>query len=179
MQLGRREAPGGSVSTAPADPCMLRAVRIPSGVLKIVKEVARHLLRRPVVGIVAAARTRDGRLLLIRRADSGKWALPGGTLEWGENLRDAITRELFEETGAKVLTLGEVLGVYSAPIRDPRFHAVTVVVAASVSEPDEGSVNPVEVTQVGLFFDDELPHDYSHGMEDVVRNVVSKTAVWE
>jgi len=160
---------------------MLGAVRIPSGALKIVKEVARHLLRRPVVGIVAAARTADGRLLLIRRADSGKWALPGGTLEWGENLRDAITRELFEETGARVSELGELLGVYSAPERDPRFHAVTVLVAASVSEPDATRVNPVEITEVGLFRDDELPadSDYSHGMADVVKSVVSKTMVWE
>jgi len=47
-------------------------VQIPSGAWKIVKEVARHLLRRPVVGIAAAARTADGRLLLIRRKDSGK-----------------------------------------------------------------------------------------------------------
>jgi 8-oxo-dGTP diphosphatase len=158
---------------------MLRAVRIPSGLLKIVKEVARHLLRRPVIGIVAAARTSDGRLLLIRRGDSGKWALPGGTLEWGENLRDAITRELFEETGAPVLSLGEVLGVYSAAHRDPRFHAVTVVVAASVGEPDQRLVNPVEVTEIGLFHDAELPSDFSHGMQDLVANVVSKKAVWE
>jgi 8-oxo-dGTP diphosphatase len=147
--------------------------------LKIVKEVARHLLRRPVVGIVAAARTADGRLLLIRRSDSGKWALPGGTLEWGENLRDAITRELFEETGARVTALGELVGVYSAAERDPRFHAVTVVVAATVSEPDPARVNPLEVTEVGLFRDNELPSDYSHGMADIVKSVVSKTVVWE
>ena len=158
---------------------MLAAVRIPSGALKIVKEVARHLLRRPVVGIVAAARTADGRLLLIRRGDSGKWALPGGTLEWGEDLRGAITRELFEETGAQVTALGELLGVYSAPERDPRFHAVTVLVAATVSEPDQTLVNPLEVTEVGLFRDNELPSDYSHGMADIVKSVVSKTVVWE
>ena len=158
---------------------MLRDVRIPSGALKIVKEVARHLLRRPVIGIVAAVRTADGRLLLIRRGDSGKWALPGGTLEWGETLQSAITRELFEETGAQVTRLGELLGVYSTPERDPRFHAVTVVIAASVTEPDQASVNPVEVSEVGLFHDHELPNDYSHGMEDMVKGAVSKTVVWE
>lgn len=160
---------------------MLGAVRIPSGALKIVKEVARHLLRRPVVGIVAAARTADGRLLLIRRSDSGKWALPGGTLEWGENLRDAITRELFEETGARVDELGALLGVYSAPERDPRFHAVTVLVAATVGEPDQSRINPVEVAEVRLFRDSELPadSDYSHGMADVVKSVVSNKVVWE
>jgi 8-oxo-dGTP diphosphatase len=158
---------------------MLAAVQIPSGAWKIVKEVARHLLRRPVVGIAAAARTPDGRLLLIRRGDSGKWALPGGTLEWGEELRTAITREVYEETGAPVLELGEILGVYSAPWRDPRFHAVTIVVAARVGEPDQSRVNPVEVTELGLFHDGELPHDYSHGMEDMVKSAASKTQVWE
>jgi 8-oxo-dGTP diphosphatase len=158
---------------------MLDAVQIPSGAWKIVKEVARHLLRRPVVGIVAAARTADGRLLLIRRGDSGKWALPGGTLEWGENLRDAITREVFEETGAQVIELGQLLATYSGPGRDPRFHAVTIVVAATVTEPDQSRVNPVEVTEVGLFRDHELPHDYSHGMADMVQNAAEKTLVWE
>jgi 8-oxo-dGTP diphosphatase len=158
---------------------MLGDVQIPSGAWKIVKEVARHLLRRPVVGIAAAARTADGRLLLIRRGDSGKWALPGGTLEWGENLRDAITREVFEETGARVIELGELLATYSGPGRDPRFHAVTIVVAATVGEPDQTRVNPVEVTEVGLFHDHELALDYSHGMADMVKNAASKKLVWE
>jgi 8-oxo-dGTP diphosphatase len=154
-------------------------VRIPSGAFKIVKEVARHLLRRPVVGIVAAARTGDGRWLLIRRSDTGQWALPGGTLEWGETFRDAVTREVFEETGARVLALGELLGVYSGPERDPRFHAVTVVVAATVSEPGPTEVNPVEITEVKLFGDSELPRDITQGMADVLQNARSKSVVWE
>ena len=158
---------------------MLHAVQIPAGAWKIVKEVARHLLRRPVVGIAVAGQASDGRFLLIRRGDSGKWALPGGTLEWGERMRDAITREVEEETGARVLELGDLLGVYSAPERDPRFHAVTVVVAAKVTEPDASRVNPVEITEVRLFGADELPPDTSHGMSDMIRNAVSKKLVWE
>jgi 8-oxo-dGTP diphosphatase len=158
---------------------MLRRVRIPSGAFKIIKEIARHLLRRPVIGIVAAARTEDGRLLLVRRSDTGKWALPGGTLEWGETFRSAITREVFEETGARVVRLGEVLGIYSGPERDPRFHAVTLVVAATVSEPGTLDVNPVEITEVKLFPDNELPSDITQGMEDMLENVRSKTVVWE
>jgi 8-oxo-dGTP diphosphatase len=158
---------------------MLLRVRIPSGVLKIVKEVLRHVLKRPVVGIAAAARSSDGRLLLIRRGDSGAWALPGGTLEWGETLRSAITREVYEETGATVLELGELLGAYSAPWRDPRFHAVTLIVGATVTEPNKAIVNPVEVLDVGLFHDHELPTDFSHGMDDMMRAMLSKTVVWE
>lgn len=158
---------------------MLPRVRIPSGAFKIVKEVARHLLRRPVIGIVAAARTEDGRWLLVRRSDTGKWALPGGTLEWGETFRSAITREVFEETGAEVVRLGELLGIYSAPERDPRFHAVTLVVAATVSEPGTLGVNPVEITEVKLFPEGELPANITQGMEDMIENARSKSVVWE
>lgn len=158
---------------------MLGLVQIPSGAWKIVKEILRHLLRRPVVGIAAAARTADGRLLLIRRADSGKWALPGGTLEWGETLRSAIDREVLEETGARVLELGELLGAYSDPARDPRFHAVTLVVAARIGEPDGSRVNPVEISEVALFHDHELPTDFSHGMADIVKNAARRAVTWE
>lgn len=155
------------------------AVSIPSGAFKIVKEIARHVLRRPVVGIVAAARTGDGRWLLVRRSDTGKWALPGGTLEWGETLRSAITREVFEETGAEVLSLGELLGCYSAPERDPRFHAVTLVVAVTVSEPGKAGVNPVEIREVKLFGEAELPPDITPGMADMIENARSKRVAWE
>lgn len=154
-------------------------VRIPSGAFKLVKEVARHLLRRPVVGILAAARTGDGRWLLVRRSDTGKWALPGGTLEWGETLRSAITREVREETGAEVIGLGDLLGVYSAPERDLRFHAVTLVVAATVSEPGPASINPVEITEVRLFGASELPAEITPGMQDVIENARSEKRVWE
>ncbi len=145
-------------------------VKIPAGVWKVVKEVARHLLRRPVVGIAAAARTADGRWLLIRRGDTGLWALPGGTLEWGETLSNTIRRELLEETGAELLSLGRLIGVYSGIDRDPRFHAVTVVVAATVAEPSRPPDNPVEISEVRLFEDRELPAHLSHGMTDVLED---------
>lgn len=154
-------------------------MRIPSGLFKIVKEAARHLLRRPVVGIVAAARTADGRWLLVRRSDTGGWALPGGTLEWGEDLRSAVTREVEEETGARVTALGELLGVYSAAWRDPRFHAVTVVVGATVATPSANAVNPVEILDVGLFASDELPRDLSQGFADMIANVLASRTLWE
>ena len=148
----------------------LWVVKIPVGVWKVMKEVLRHLLRRPVVGIAAAARTADGRWLLIRRSDTGLWALPGGTLEWGETLSNTIRRELLEETGAELLQLGRLVGVYSGIDRDPRFHAVTIVVAATVAEPSRPPDNPVEITEVRLFEDSELPTHLSHGMTHVLQD---------
>jgi 8-oxo-dGTP diphosphatase len=137
-----------------------------------VKEVARHLLRRPVVGIAAAARTEDGRWLLIRRSDTGQWALPGGTLEWGEELRDALVRELEEEAGVRTLQIGQLVGVYSAPHRDQRFHAVTVVVLTTVSEPEHPPKNPAEILEVGLFEEGQVPTSLAHSMSDMLTHAI-------
>ena len=153
-------------------------MRIPRAAFGVMKEVLRHLLRRPVVGLVAVARVPDGRLVLIRRADTGQWALPGGTLEWGETLRSTLPRELAEEAGVTVLSAGELLGVYSSPDRDPRFHAVTVVVAAQVSMPGPAPINPLEIREVGLFDPGAVP-PLSHGFDDVVKAALAKQAVWE
>lgn len=140
--------------------------RLPKSVLTLGKEVARHLLRRPVVGICAAGRTDDGRWLLIRRADTGTWALPGGTLEWGETLRVGLERELLEEAGVERSRIERVVGIYSRPDRDPRFHAVTVVVRAWIEPPSRAPLNPLEIREARLFHDGELPADLAMGMDD-------------
>jgi 8-oxo-dGTP diphosphatase len=51
---------------------------------------------------VGAVVVDDGRLLLIRRGHgpaAGEWSIPGGRVEWGESLAEAVVRELAEETG--------------------------------------------------------------------------------
>lgn len=154
-------------------------MRIPRGLFGVMKEVLRHLLRRPVVGFVVFARTPDGRVVLIRRGDTGDWALPGGTLEWGETLRKGLPRELMEEAGVELTEPGALLGVYSDPSRDPRFHAVTVVVSAKVSEPTRPPMNPVEILEVRCFRDDELPSPLSHAMDDVLRRARAGEVHWE
>jgi 8-oxo-dGTP diphosphatase len=149
---------------------MLSAMRLPAAAFRLVKEAARHVLRRPVIGVAAAARTRDGRWLLIRRGDTGDWALPGGTLEWGETIREALVRELAEEAGARVESFGDLAGVYSRSDRDVRFHAVTVVVQVEVSPPERPPENPLEIREVALFTDDALPANIGMGMGEMIEN---------
>ena len=154
-------------------------MRIPSAVWGLVKEVARHVLRRPVVGLVALARSADGRVLLIRRGDTGEWAPPGGTLEWGETLRSTLPRELLEEAGVELLSAGELLGVYSDPKRDLRFHAVTMIVAATVSEPLKPPMNPLEVLEVRFFEPTALPSPIAHGMGEMLQRALAGERHWE
>ena len=56
----------------------------------------------------------EGQLLLHRRSDNGYWALPGGRIEIGESVAQAIVREVQEETGLHVRVEG-LIGVYSDP----------------------------------------------------------------
>jgi 8-oxo-dGTP pyrophosphatase MutT (NUDIX family) len=62
----------------------------------------------------AAVRDGAGRLLLVRRVDSGNWELPGGRVELGESAAGAAEREVAEETGVTV-RVTHLLGVYSDP----------------------------------------------------------------
>lgn len=146
----------------------------------ILHEISRHLLRRPVVGIAAAATLPDGRWLLIRRADTGTWALPGGTLEWGETLRTALPRELEEEAGVTECELGDVVGVYSEPKRDVRFHAVTVVVRCRVGMPQKAQKNRLEIAEVGMFSAADIPRPLAMGMDPMIDDAIAgKRGVWE
>jgi 8-oxo-dGTP diphosphatase len=58
----------------------------------------------PLVLPGAAALIRDdrGRVLLVRRTDTGRWTLPGGLLELGESLAGTVVRETEEETGLRI-----------------------------------------------------------------------------
>ncbi|GAA3063130.1 NUDIX domain-containing protein [Pseudonocardia yunnanensis] len=95
----------------------------------------------------AAARNAAGQVLLVRRIDDGNWELPGGRIEVGETARQAVLREVAEESGITI-ELTTLSGVYSDPshvLVDPDgsihqqlalcFHAVP-------AKPDSGPPRP-------------------------------------
>ncbi len=74
----------------------------------------------------------DNGVVLVRRKNEpykGSLALPGGFVEYGERVEEALRREIKEETGLDVRIL-RLVGVYSSPDRDPRAHTVTVAFLA-------------------------------------------------
>jgi ADP-ribose pyrophosphatase YjhB (NUDIX family) len=64
-------------------------------------------------GVSAVIRTAEG-VLLQRRTDNRLWGLPGGGVEPGESVTQAVVREVREETGLEVRPV-RMVGVYSAP----------------------------------------------------------------
>lgn len=66
--------------------------------------MSREYPKRPIVG-AGACILREGKLLLIRRGaepGKGRWSIPGGLVELGENVEDAMVREAKEEVGLDV-----------------------------------------------------------------------------
>jgi mutator protein MutT len=88
------------------------------------------VIRRPSVG-VGAVLIHDGKVLLIRRGKEplrGRWVVPGGTVELGETLEQAVVREVREETGLTVRPR-EILTVFDRIEREAgvvRYHFVIV-----------------------------------------------------
>lgn len=60
------------------------------------------------------------RILLTQRTDNGRWCLPGGAMDSGEDASEAIIREVWEETGLQV-EVDRLVGIYTTPHRIARY----------------------------------------------------------
>jgi 8-oxo-dGTP diphosphatase len=78
--------------------------------------VGHDLLLLP--GVSAVVRDDAGRVLLARRSDNGRWSLPAGVVDPGEQPADALLREVYEETGVRV-AIDRVGGVATHPVVYP------------------------------------------------------------
>ena len=83
------------------------------------RQVFFHDPSAPVASVVAPSvfavvRRGDGRLLLVRRLDSGVWELPGGQVDVGETASGTAVRETAEEAGVDVVVTG-IAGLFTDP----------------------------------------------------------------
>ncbi|WP_069808315.1 NUDIX hydrolase [Vulcanisaeta thermophila] len=82
--------------------------------------MSREYPRYPLVGVGAVVVYEGNRILLIKRGsepNAGKWSIPGGMVEAGENPEEAVLRELYEETGVRGRVTG-LFGIYQYIERD-------------------------------------------------------------
>jgi ADP-ribose pyrophosphatase YjhB (NUDIX family) len=140
------------------------------------KAVIGIIFRHPVPGTSIIARLSDGRIVLVKRRDNGLWGLPGGMVDWGEDIATVVDRELREETGLQVAQIRRLIGVYSAPDRDPRIHSICVVV--EVDAIGEMKVDPMETLDVQAFHPNEIPtgrlsHDHRRQLDDYLQGQIT------
>jgi len=127
------------------------------------KEHKQNVYRNPsltVDGIIL----KNEKILLIKRKNppfKGGYALPGGFVEYGEKVENAVVREVEEETGL-LTKIDRLVGVYSSPDRDPRGHMVSIVFSLKVTG---GSLEGCSDAESADYFeiDDLPPLAFDHG----------------
>lgn len=132
--------------------------------------------RQPSLTVDCVVFDARGSLLLIRRKNApfqGHYALPGGFVDYGETTEHAAARELAEETGLQATALA-LIGVYSAPDRDPRGHTVSVAYAVQVSGFDaRGGDDATEATFVADWASQPLAFDHARIVDDALKLAAS------
>ena len=137
--------------------------------------MTRHYPTRPVLAVSAAV-VRNGAVLLVKRGREpakGRWGLPGGGVEPGERLADALRREVAEETGVAImrprfLTHHEVIEHEDARVL---FHYVIAVHAADAEDGTEPVAGDDADEARFVAREDVARLDLTEGTRDVLRGL--------
>jgi 8-oxo-dGTP diphosphatase len=137
---------------------------------------------RPVLG-VGALILDGGRVLLVERGNeplAGCWSLPGGAVETGERLEDAVVREVFEETGLRVTT-NSIATVFERIIEDAEgkceYHYVLVDFYCAIQGGELRAGD--DSRRVGWFDVDSLGTIHmTEGTREVIESCCSRRATY-
>lgn len=115
------------------------------------------------VGVGALLVDGQGRLFLSRRGplaknERGLWEFPGGSVEFGERLADALAREMREEYGIEI-AVGELLDVVDHILPEERQHWVSPTFICRVISGEPVIREPGKCVEIGWFKPDEMPDD--------------------
>jgi mutator protein MutT len=126
------------------------------------------------VGVGAVIVDDDGRLFLARRgpearAEKGLWEFPGDTVEFGENLEDALRREINEELGIGI-RVGDRLDVVDLYLPDDRQHWVSITYICRIVSGVPAIREPEKCTEIGWYLPDEVPENLSRFTAENLRH---------
>jgi ADP-ribose pyrophosphatase YjhB (NUDIX family) len=113
------------------------------------------------LGVRALVLDAEGRVFLIKHTYTGGWQLPGGGVEAGETLLEALARELREEGNIEMTGPPQLHGVFFQPRFSVRDH-VTIYIVRQFRQTAEPEPNR-EIAAHGFFPLDALPHDTTSG----------------
>lgn len=125
--------------------------------------------RNPIPTVDAIIEYEGGIVLVERVNPPPGWALPGGFVDYGESLEEAVIREAREETNLELQDLRQ-FHTYSDPRRDCRMHTVTTVFAArGVGRLRAGD----DAGRTSVFWPDELPSEMAFDHRAIIEDFLA------
>ncbi len=137
----------------------------------------------PTIDIILSEHSNSNKVLLIKRnKDPFKdyFSLPGGFVDEGEKVEDAVRREAEEELLVKVEPIN-ILGVYSDPNRDPRGHIMSITFIAKIIKGNlkEGDgVAELRWVEINNLENIKLGFDHSKILSDYETWLKNKETYW-
>ena len=122
--------------------------------------------RNPVVTVDAIIEMNVGVILIKRKNPPPGWAIPGGFVDYGETLEEAVVREMKEETCLDI-NLVRQFHTYSDPGRDPRHHTVSTIFIATASGSPQAAD---DAKDIGIFTKDSLPEDIAFDHRQILED---------
>jgi len=118
----------------------------------------------PRLTVDAVISTGNEIILIRRKNEPLGWALPGGFVGVGETVEEAVAREAYEETGLSIRRL-RLIGVYSSPKRDLRFHTVSIAFSAAA---DGKPVGGDDAAEAAYFNTSALPSQIVFDHKEII-----------
>lgn len=125
------------------------------------------------VGVRGLVLDKDGRVFLVKHSYVSGWHLPGGGVEPGETLIEALAREMREEGNIEFTKSPELYGMYFNP-RDSKRDHVALFVIDHYRQPAPPKPNR-EITEHGFFSPNALPKDATPATRARINEVVNGT----
>jgi len=133
--------------------------------------------RNPVVVVIGVVKKENQYLLTKRcspKSEFNKWQFPGGGLEFGERIDEAVKRELKEETGVNIRIIKRMDRVFEIIREKDNFHGVFFVYLCEMTDENQKIKINTEASEYGWFTKEEiLQLDSLEGTKEMINEIES------